>query len=74
MHAVVIVIAIADETHPHPNRLADRVRASMREPFRRRIACDPKPRLHPIEGEGTWLKPLQPSKKLTIPEPGILWF
>jgi hypothetical protein len=48
----MVFFAIRRETHPHPNRPADRTRASMRSPFRQQIACDPKPRLHTLEGEG----------------------
>ena len=37
------------QTHPHPK---DGTQACKPVPFRRRIACDPKPLLHPLEGEG----------------------
>jgi Fe-S-cluster-containing dehydrogenase component len=60
------------EPHPHPSPLAERARASMREPFRQQLAGELKPCLHPLEGEGTSLAQgevgMQPlSKTINVP-------
>jgi hypothetical protein len=42
---------VAIKTHPHPSQEDC---ACKRNPFRRRIACDPNSLLHPLEGEGAF--------------------